>query len=137
MVVIFFVKPGNVQVVINYRNKSTGQLSFLVTAMTFGGYLNSRLQQKPVEKAANSLYTLPETNSSPLKMMVSNRNLLFQGSIFRGYVSFRDGISHVSQITSCQDVELTNSSLIFIGLSGSFYDILSWFLDSLKICQKM
>ena len=28
--------------------------------------------------------TLPETNSSPLKMMVSNRNLLFQGSILRG-----------------------------------------------------
>ena len=28
---------------------------------------------------------------SPLKMMVSNRSLLFQGSIFRGYVSFREG----------------------------------------------
>ena len=28
----------------------------------------------------------------PLKMVVSNRNLLFQGSIFRGYVSFREGI---------------------------------------------
>ena len=27
---------------------------------------------------------LPKTNSSPLKMMVSNRNLLFQGFIFRG-----------------------------------------------------
>ena len=27
----------------------------------------------------------------PLKMVVSNRNLLFQGSIFRGYVSFREG----------------------------------------------
>ena len=37
--------------------------------------------------------TLPETNSLPLKMMVSNRNLLFQVSIFRGYVSFREGIS--------------------------------------------
>ena len=37
----------------------------------------------------NSL-TLPETNSSPLKMVVSNTNLLFQGSIFRGYVSFRE-----------------------------------------------
>ena len=36
-------------------------------------------------------FTLPETNSSPLKMMVSNRNLLFQGSIFRCYVSFREG----------------------------------------------
>ncbi len=38
--------------------------------------------------------TLPETNSSRLKMMVSNRNLLFQGSIFRGYVSFRECKSH-------------------------------------------
>ena len=28
--------------------------------------------------------TLPETNFSPLKMMVSNRSFLFQGSIFRG-----------------------------------------------------
>ena len=28
----------------------------------------------------------------PLKMVVSNRNLLFQGSIFRGYVSFREGM---------------------------------------------
>ena len=27
----------------------------------------------------------------PPKMVVSNRNLLFQGSIFRGYVSFREG----------------------------------------------
>ena len=35
---------------------------------------------------------LPEINCSPLKMMVSNRNLLFQGApIFRGYVSFREG----------------------------------------------
>ena len=27
----------------------------------------------------------------PIKMSFSNRNLLFQGSIFRGYVSFREG----------------------------------------------
>ena len=42
-------------------------------------------------------YTLPETNIA-LKMMVSNRNLLFQGSIFRGYVSFREGISSVDSL---------------------------------------
>ena len=35
--------------------------------------------------------TLLKTNSSHLKMVVSNRNLLFQGSIFRCYVSFREG----------------------------------------------
>ena len=50
--------------------------------------------------------TLPETNSSPLKMMVSNRNLLFQGSIFRGYVSFREGngwsnFLWINPMTSC------------------------------------
>ena len=32
----------------------------------------------------NDSNTLPETNSSPLQMLVSNRNLHFQGSIFRG-----------------------------------------------------
>ena len=33
---------------------------------------------------------LPKTNIA-LKIVVSNRNLLFQWSIFRGYVSFREG----------------------------------------------
>ena len=36
--------------------------------------------------------TLPETLIAP-KMMVSNRNLLFQGCIFRCHVSFREGKS--------------------------------------------
>ena len=35
--------------------------------------------------------SLKLTNSSPLKMIISNRNLLFQRSIFRCYVSFREG----------------------------------------------
>ena len=30
----------------------------------------------------------------PLKMVVSNRNLLFKESVFRGYVSFREGNSY-------------------------------------------
>ncbi len=38
------------------------------------------------------LFTLPKTNIAP-KMVVSNRNLLFQGAIFKGYVSFREGNS--------------------------------------------
>ena len=46
-----------------------------------------------IQQYLHKVSTLPETNSSPLKMMVSNRNLLFQRSIFRGYVSFR-GVSH-------------------------------------------
>ena len=35
--------------------------------------------------------TLPETNSSHLKMGLPKRKLVFQSSIFRGYVSFRGG----------------------------------------------
>ena len=46
------------------------------------------------------MYTLPETNSLPLKIVVSNRNLLLQGSIFRGYVSFREGIYIIIRISS-------------------------------------
>ena len=48
----------------------------------------------------HTLEGLPETNSSPLKVMVSNRNLLFQGSIFRGYVSFREGKLYMKPATS-------------------------------------
>ena len=36
---------------------------------------------------------LPETNIAPKKWVVSNRNLLYQRSIFKGYVSFREGIT--------------------------------------------
>ena len=41
----------------------------------------------PVEVGSFSL----KLTISHLKMMVSNRNLLFQGRIFRCYVSFREG----------------------------------------------
>ena len=48
-------------------------------------------------------HTLPKTNSSPLEMVVSNRNLLFQGSIFRGelLVSGRVGQMIALQCTLC------------------------------------
>ncbi len=36
--------------------------------------------------------TLPETNSSPLKIGLPKRKVVFQPSIFRCYVSFREGI---------------------------------------------
>ena len=36
-------------------------------------------------------YTLPETNSSHLKIGLPNRKVIFQPSIFCGYVSFREG----------------------------------------------
>ena len=41
--------------------------------------------------------TLPETNSSPLKIGLPNRKVVFQPSIFRGYVSFREGKSKTQQ----------------------------------------
>ena len=39
-----------------------------------------------------NLDTLPETNGLPLKIGLPNRKVVFQPSIFRGYVSFREGI---------------------------------------------
>ena len=40
-------------------------------------------------------------------MVVSNRNLLFQGPIFRGYVSFREGKSKTHNNSSTPNVELS------------------------------
>ena len=47
-----------------------------------------RLKLAPLAKCW-WVYSLKQTY--PIQMMVSNRNPLFQGSIFRGYVSFREG----------------------------------------------
>ena len=38
-------------------------------------------------------YTLPETNIAPENGWLAKRKLIFQPSIFRGYVSFREGKS--------------------------------------------
>ena len=38
--------------------------------------------------------TLPETNSSPLKLGLPNRKVVLKPSVFRGYVSFREGRSY-------------------------------------------
>ena len=63
---------------------------FLVFDIEGGG---SMINYLVLSKGAKKLgITLPETNSSHLKMVVSNRNLLCQGSIFGGYVSFRECI---------------------------------------------
>ena len=40
-------------------------------------------------------------------MVVSNRNLLFQGPIFRGYVSFREGKSKTHNNSSTLNVQLS------------------------------
>lgn len=69
----FFNSLAAWQVIINYRNKSTGQLSFLVTAMTFGGYLNSRLQTNQVRKL-QIVYRLGVAGG-PLPVPVANEGL--------------------------------------------------------------
>ena len=44
--------------------------------------------------------TVPKTKIIPLKMVAFNRNLLFQGSTFRGYVSFMQGRGEGSLLVS-------------------------------------
>ena len=56
-------------------------LSFNGTKQKTGGY----------QFQVPSQTTLPETNSSHLKVGLPKRKLVFQPSIFRGYVSFREG----------------------------------------------
>ena len=43
-----------------------------------------------IEVQIVEMITLPETNSSPLKIEPSKRKFLLETSIFRGYVSFRE-----------------------------------------------
>ena len=56
-----------------------------------GGWCHGEVVYAQSFMSKLSEYTLPETNSLPLKMVVSNRNLLFQGTIFRCYVGLREG----------------------------------------------
>ena len=62
--------------------------------------------------------TLPETNGLPLKMMVSNRNLLFQGSIFRGHVSFREGKMKKTKDVNMQKRIVYNSLFFLVEISS-------------------
>ena len=42
-----------------------------------------------------NLYTLPETNVAPENRPKPNRKVVFQPSIFRGYVSLREGFIYI------------------------------------------
>ena len=48
--------------------------------------------------------TLPKTNVAPYNGGYSNWNFLFQGAIFKGYVSFREGTSSLWAPVRCQIV---------------------------------
>ena len=52
------------------------------------------------------------------KMVVSNRNLLFQRSVFRGYVSFREGRAWISQKGDALEGVITCRETYCISLSG-------------------
>ncbi len=60
-------------------------------------------QDKPIPSTFQVVYTLPETNSSPLKMDGWNTTFLLGRPIFRGYVSFRECIY-------CEAVAFSKSS---------------------------
>ena len=52
-----------------------------------------------------SVVTLPETNSSHLKIGYPKRKIVFQPSIFKCYVSFREGNKHSRNRFRPQDLE--------------------------------
>ena len=55
-------------------------------------------RQKAKLRSLGVKVTLPETNSSPLKIGLPNRKVVFQPSIFGCYVSFREAKLLVSYI---------------------------------------
>ena len=77
----------------SFRGKKLRLQSFGVLGLNFApNCLWQPGHSHPSEMLLASRATLPETNSSPLKMGHPKRELVFQPSIFRCYVSFREGI---------------------------------------------
>ena len=76
-----------------------------------------RLAEAEIWKAQSALEdvelevssTLPKTNSSPPKMGGSNRNLLFQGSIFRGELLVSGRVNHNGWTDEVADFYATQS----------------------------
>ena len=56
------------------------------------GYFFLGMMENSLTLIFFGLYTLPETNSSPLQSYLLNRKVVFQPTFFRGYLSFREGI---------------------------------------------
>jgi len=64
---------------------------------------------KKIPDAQCMVYTLPETNSSPQKIGLPKRKVVFQPSIFRGYVSFREGTFNPPKLPECKEIGHTLS----------------------------
>ncbi len=72
-------------------------------------------------------HTLPETNSSPLKIGLPNRKVVFQPSIFRGYVSFREGKLIIVDTTMRMDIKhILKLYLILLDVQTSKFPIFVW-----------
>ncbi len=68
--------------------------------------------------------TLTETNSSPLKIGHPKRKVVFQPSIFRGYVSFREGTVTDGLLISFNDLQ--PCSCDFFSTKGRFQNVDVW-----------
>ena len=83
--------------------------------------------------ASISIYLLPRKLTWNLNMMVSNRNLLFQRSIFRFHVSFRGSIFKQTKIWMAwvkthpepEKKQTANNTFISISSDLQFFDFIS------------
>ena len=68
----------------------------------------AKWRRKETDSENEEKDTLPKTNSSPLKRVVSNRNLLFQESIFRGELLVSGRVGNIAKqlllFLHCDDV---------------------------------
>ena len=74
-------------------------MPFLRRIVELGVFGFGRMEGLPKDGCV-SVVTLPETNSSHLKIGYPKRKLVFQPSIFKCYVSFREGNKHCDSFSS-------------------------------------
>ena len=77
------------------------------------------------------MVTLPETNSWPLKIGLPNKKVVFQPSIFRGYVSFREG-----RFFFWGGEFITNSDMELPSFSGTSGGLPSFSWDTRTQCSQ-
>ena len=75
-------------------------------------------------RAGQGRFTLPKTNSSPLKMDGWNTTFLLGRLIFRGYVSFREGTKQQKKQTKL--VARVWKNILGFVFVGDFLRILPW-----------
>ena len=94
------------------------------------------VEEPPIWGAWNApveVDTPPKTNGSPLKIGHPKRKLVFQPSIFRCYVSFREGTSQV--VVWCIKPSTVWAG-VFLKLRGMFFRICFQALCSIPPCLR-